>query len=141
MTVEITVSAGPTVTVSAVGTATVTVSRAQTVTVNTGGGATVTVPVTVPVSVPIPIPTTVTTTVTSVPIPERGTNGLTTPLPYQAGMVNNCKTFYFVQQGETCDNIAARFRIAEKDVVDWNPSARPDCTNLLANNYCCVGVL
>jgi len=56
-------------------------------------------------------------------------------------MVHNCKTFYFVQEGETCDKIAAKFRIEEQQIVEWNPEANVDCTHLLANSYCCVGIL
>jgi len=146
----VTVTGGPTVTVTGAGT-TVTVVSGTTVTFSTGTTLTVsavstvvvsgiTVPVTVPVSVPIPIIVTATVTATvTAPTPRRGNNGVSTPLPYQQGMVENCKTFYYVQQGETCDTIAARFHIVEAQIVAWNPSAKSDCTNLSADNYACVG--
>ncbi|KAK3318694.1 hypothetical protein B0H66DRAFT_622771 [Apodospora peruviana] len=114
---------------------------------------TVTVPYTVPVTVPMTVP--VTTVLTSVfmstvtavrttsvyPTPSAGGNGITTPVPYQPGMVGNCKTFYFVQQGDTCVNIAAKYNVSTDQLIAWNPFARSDCTKLLANTYCCVGVL
>ncbi|KAK0721843.1 hypothetical protein B0T26DRAFT_641927, partial [Lasiosphaeria miniovina] len=75
------------------------------------------------------------------PTPTRGGNGIATPAPYQPGMVDNCKTFYLVQPGDTCVNIAARYRVSPEQLIAWNPYARADCTRLLANTYCCVGVL
>ncbi|KAK0643786.1 hypothetical protein B0T16DRAFT_392255 [Cercophora newfieldiana] len=157
ITVEVPVTVGPTVTVT--GGPTVTVSRATTETVSTSMTVTVssqttltvsaistvvvsgiTVPVTIPVSVPIPLVSTATVT-TTITAPGRGRNGLSTPLPYQPGMVENCKSFYYVEQGETCNEIAARFHIEEGQIVAWNPSAKTDCTNLTAENYACVGIL
>jgi len=143
----VTVTEGPTVTVSTATTetvstsATVTVSRQTILTVSTVSTLVVsgiTVPVTVPVTVPLPLVSTTTVTVTAT---GRGRNGLSTPLPYQPGMVENCKSFYYVQQGETCNAIAARFHIEEGQLVAWNPSAKADCTNLTADNYACVGVM
>jgi len=53
-------------------------------------------------------------------------------------MVGNCKAFYFVQWGDTCDAIAAKFGIRSAQIVTWNPQAKSDCTKLLAETYCCV---
>ncbi|KAK3391284.1 hypothetical protein B0H63DRAFT_520479 [Podospora didyma] len=117
---------------------------------------TITVPTTIPVMIPVTslVTTTVHTTVTSIsisvsistiaappPTPTAGSNGISTPVPYQPGMVENCKTFYLVQGGDTCVDIAARYHIAPEQLVAWNPYAKADCTRLLANTYCCVGVL
>ncbi|KAK1749502.1 hypothetical protein QBC47DRAFT_151259 [Echria macrotheca] len=130
----------------AIETLTVPVTSSETITVSVGT-LTVPRPTTIPVTVPFVVSTvqtvtaTVTTTVQSVQTPLVGDNGVATPVPYQPGMVKNCKTFYLVQEGDTCVKIAAKFQVAENQIVAWNPEANNDCTRLLANNYCCVGVL
>jgi hypothetical protein len=143
----VTVTTGPTVTLNTTTTATVstdttvTVNRSTTLTVSAISTVVVsgiTVPVTIPVSVPIPLISTKTVTVTTT---GRGRNGLSTPVPYQEGMVDNCRTFYYVQKGETCDAIAARLNIEQRQIVAWNPDAKSDCTNLTAENYACVGTM
>ncbi|KAK3324512.1 hypothetical protein B0T19DRAFT_464619 [Cercophora scortea] len=107
-------------------------------------------PPTVTVSVTVPAPAStisITTIVTFLPptttfTPGNGNgNGIATPTPFQPGMVTNCNAFYFVQPGDTCAGIAARYRLAPEQIVAWNPYARADCTRLLAGEYCCVGVL
>lgn len=55
-------------------------------------------------------------------------------------MVGNCQTFYFVRMGDTCESIGERHRLAPEQIVVWNPGARRDCTMLLADYFCCVGV-
>lgn len=95
-----------------------------------------TVPTTVPTTVRVTttvenvVRTTVTTTVTA--------QGGPTPVPAQPGMVGNCKAFYFVRWGDTCDDIASKFGISTGQLVAWNPQARSDCTKLLAETFCCV---
>ncbi|KAK5654546.1 hypothetical protein OQA88_7175 [Cercophora sp. LCS_1] len=151
--VEVPISITNTVTVIENSSQTVTASQTVTVEVTLSATSpaavteTATIPVTVPVTIPIPVTTvsvtttTVTTTVFSLPGSETGENGITTPVPHQPQMVDNCKAFYLVQEGDTCVKIAAQFQIAEAQIVAWNPEARSDCTQLLANTYCCVGVL
>ncbi|KAK3943425.1 hypothetical protein QBC46DRAFT_338677 [Diplogelasinospora grovesii] len=70
-----------------------------------------------------------------------GVNGIATPQPIQPGMVNNCKSFYFVQPGDSCISIAGKFGVAPGQIIAWNPGARSDCTRLFAGTYCCVAVL
>jgi hypothetical protein len=53
-------------------------------------------------------------------------------------MVGNCKGFYFVQWGDTCEGIAARFNVQAAQIIAWNPQARSDCAMLLAETYCCI---
>ncbi len=97
------------------------------------------VPTTVVVSVPVTIAVTVTNTIrTTVTSTTTALGSGPTPLPYQPGMVGNCKAFYFVQWGDTCDSIAAKFGVRSDQIVAWNPQARSDCTRLLAETFCCV---
>ncbi|KAK4149749.1 hypothetical protein C8A00DRAFT_37646 [Chaetomidium leptoderma] len=95
---------------------------------------TVTVPTTVSVTVPVTVTSTIRTTVTSTVTAAGGP----TPSPYQPGMVSNCKAFYFMQWADTCNSIAAKFNIQPSQIVQWNPQAKPDCTLLLAETFCCV---
>ncbi|KAI1281721.1 carbohydrate-binding module family 50 protein [Xylaria sp. FL0933] len=68
-------------------------------------------------------------------------NGITTPTPYQAGMVSDCNDFYFVKSGDTCDNIAADEGISSADFYAWNPAVGGNtCKSLQAGTYACVGV-
>ncbi|KAK4171137.1 LysM domain-containing protein [Triangularia setosa] len=57
-------------------------------------------------------------------------NGITTPTPTQAIIVNNCDEFNLVAVGDTCDSVAA----------NWNPSAGSTCTWLWTNSYTCVSI-
>ncbi|KAH8891699.1 hypothetical protein GQ53DRAFT_720373 [Thozetella sp. PMI_491] len=68
-------------------------------------------------------------------------NGVNTPAPIQSGMTEQCKSFYLVQKGDTCEDIAARYRITVTQLLDWNPGAKPDCSGLWSDSYCCVGTL
>ncbi|KAJ8133348.1 hypothetical protein O1611_g288 [Lasiodiplodia mahajangana] len=67
-------------------------------------------------------------------------NGVSTPTPTQSVIVGNCNAFYYVQPGDTCNAIAAKYGISAASFIAWNPSAGADCTTLWANAYACVGV-
>ncbi|KAM7189349.1 hypothetical protein V8F33_010128 [Rhypophila sp. PSN 637] len=100
---------------------------------------------------PAPEPATVTVISTSIleaPAPPPVTsptkpigNGVSTPSPTQNGLTTNCKTFYFVKEGDTCENIASRFGITIDKFISWNQGAKKDCTTLWAGTWACVGVL
>ncbi|KAL2193081.1 LysM domain-containing protein [Corynascus similis CBS 632.67] len=75
------------------------------------------------------------------PTPVNPPNGIQTPTPYQDGMTTTCKTFHFVQSGQTCQTITQRYGITQADFVRWNPAVRSDCTGMWANAYVCVAVL
>lgn len=64
----------------------------------------------------------------------------TTPSPIQNGMVGNCKTFHFVESGQNCEIIAAKYSITVVNFISWNPAAGSSCTGLWANTYACVGL-
>ncbi|KAH8899149.1 hypothetical protein GQ53DRAFT_817343 [Thozetella sp. PMI_491] len=84
----------------------------------------------------------VATTATQAPAtPTAPANAIVTPGPIQAGMVPNCKAFYWVKAGEGCDVVASKNGITVPQIVAWNPGAKSGCTELWANTYCCVGVL
>lgn len=47
---------------------------------------------------------------------------------------------YVVQSGDTCIDIAAKFSgISYQQIVAWNPTINPYCTNLLVGHNICVG--
>lgn len=83
-----------------------------------------------------PPPSTLTTSTTSPP-----SGGVPTPTPTQEGMVDNCDTFYLVESGDGCYDIAAEHGIDLSDFYAWNPAVGDTCTGLWANYYVCVGVL
>ncbi|KAK5657992.1 hypothetical protein OQA88_2546 [Cercophora sp. LCS_1] len=68
-------------------------------------------------------------------------NGVTTPVPTQAGMVANCNKFHFVASGQTCAVIASLYSISTAQFTQWNPAANADCSGLWASTYACVGVI
>ncbi|KAL0930177.1 LysM domain-containing protein [Colletotrichum truncatum] len=68
-------------------------------------------------------------------------NGITTPTPTQATIVNNCDAFYFVVAGDTCDAISAKHGITVAQFQSWNPSVGTTCTGLWANAYACVSII
>ncbi|GAM42975.1 hypothetical protein TCE0_044r17416 [Talaromyces pinophilus] len=78
-------------------------------------------------------PTTKTSTSTS-------GNGITTPTPYQPGMVSNCDKFYLVQSGDQCGTIATKEGISLANFYAWNPAVGSSCAYLYLGDYVCVGV-
>jgi hypothetical protein len=90
-------------------------------------------------STPTPIPTSSKTSVP--PTTATPTNGVTTPLPTQPGMVSNCNRFYFVNPGDGCQNIATANGISVADFVKWNPTVEDNCSGMWANTYVCVRVI
>ncbi|KAL4904227.1 hypothetical protein BDW74DRAFT_155322 [Aspergillus multicolor] len=47
---------------------------------------------------------------------------------------------YVVQSGDTCIDIAAKFPdVSYQQIVAWNPTINPYCTNLLVDQNICVG--
>jgi hypothetical protein len=67
-----------------------------------------------------------------------GDNGIETPLPTQAGMVDNCEKFYFVQPNEICADIAPRNGISVGNMIEWNTEIGNECRNLWAGTNACV---
>ncbi|KAF5679238.1 hypothetical protein FHETE_979 [Fusarium heterosporum] len=67
-----------------------------------------------------------------------GDNGITTPLPIQPGMVDNCDKFYFVKAQDNCLKISAEFGISFDQFKEWNPTVGKDCLSLWADANVCV---
>ncbi|KAF2160118.1 carbohydrate-binding module family 50 protein [Zasmidium cellare ATCC 36951] len=67
-------------------------------------------------------------------------NGITTPTPYESGMVDNCNKFYEVQSGDTCDSIGQSQGVTTADIESWNPKVGSTCSSLYLNYYICVGI-
>ncbi|KAI1108517.1 carbohydrate-binding module family 50 protein [Nemania sp. NC0429] len=69
-------------------------------------------------------------------------NGISTPTPVQTGIASNCNKFYLVQSGDTCDVIAAAKGVSVSNIYAWNPAVGVGtCTNLIAGDYICIGVI
>lgn len=88
--------------------------------------------------------TSTTSTTSTTPPPASTTkpsNGITTPLPTQPTIVDNCDAFYLVKSGDTCDSIIAANRITLSQLLAWNPSAGASCAGLWANAYACISII
>jgi hypothetical protein len=71
-----------------------------------------------------------------------GPNGISTPLPTQAGMVTSCNRFVKVNKGDSCDAIAFFNGVAGSQWVKlWNPAVGPDCGSLQVGANLCIGVV
>ncbi|KAH6688889.1 hypothetical protein F5X68DRAFT_254710 [Plectosphaerella plurivora] len=87
------------------------------------------------------MPTTTAAATTVRPTTTTVSNGISTPLPIQPGMVSNCDKFYFVKSGDTCASIATQNNVAAANIITWNTGAGASCNGLWANTYACVGVI
>ncbi|KAK1241792.1 hypothetical protein MKX07_007615 [Trichoderma sp. CBMAI-0711] len=67
-------------------------------------------------------------------------NGITTPTPFEPGMVTNCKKFYLVRSGDSCASIAKSQGTTTANIEKWNPGVGSTCTTLWLGDYICVGV-
>ncbi|KAJ5933735.1 carbohydrate-binding module family 50 protein [Penicillium verhagenii] len=64
---------------------------------------------------------------------------LSTPTPYQSGMVSGCERFYLVESNNDCYDIALEANIALTDFYTWNPAVGSDCSDLESGEYVCLG--
>jgi hypothetical protein len=89
-----------------------------------------------------PAPTTLKTSTTSQkPTTTSIGNGVSTPTPAQPGMVSNCKTFYFVKDGDNCSTIAKGAGISAGNFYKWNTGVGSNCETLWLGAYVCVATL
>jgi hypothetical protein len=65
---------------------------------------------------------------------------VSTPTPFQPGMIGNCSKFHLVAESDTCSSIATAAGIALSDFYAWNPAVGSSCATMLAKNNVCVGV-
>ncbi|KFG84795.1 LysM domain-containing protein [Metarhizium anisopliae] len=68
-------------------------------------------------------------------------NGIQTPSPTQPDIIDSCDKFYWVNKGESCENVASRNGIPLHDFLTWNPKAGNQCSGLWANAYSCVSII
>ncbi|TPX09630.1 uncharacterized protein E0L32_009231 [Thyridium curvatum] len=65
---------------------------------------------------------------------------VSTPAPTQAGMVQGCMRFYYVEEGDGCWQIVHDANIDLGTFLSWNPGAKSDCSGLWLHSYCCIGI-
>lgn len=65
---------------------------------------------------------------------------LATPTPIQDGMTQNCNSFYNVENGDGCYDIAVQHGISLENFYAYNPAVSNDCSKLYPDFYVCVGV-
>ncbi|KAH7190960.1 hypothetical protein BKA60DRAFT_471939 [Fusarium oxysporum] len=65
-------------------------------------------------------------------------NGIVTPSPTQPGMIKNCEKFHYVEKGQNCAWIAAKYGIAPSRLEEWHTSITNGCDGLWANSNVCV---
>lgn len=66
------------------------------------------------------------------------TNG---PSPQQEGITKDCKAWYKVATGDSCQGIVDKYRtFTLAEFSKWNPATGSDCRSLLAGYYVCVGI-
>ncbi|KAH0592099.1 hypothetical protein MHUMG1_10147 [Metarhizium humberi] len=68
-------------------------------------------------------------------------NGIQTPSPTQPDIIDSCNKFYWVNNGESCENVASKNGIPLQDFLAWNPKAGNQCYGLWANAYSCVSII
>ncbi|KAJ5986039.1 hypothetical protein N7451_010404 [Penicillium sp. IBT 35674x] len=80
------------------------------------------------------------TTTTAMTTTSAG-NGVTTPTPTQAGMVDDCNGFHLVASGDSCQTIATAAGIALADFYSWNSGVGSGCSSLWLRYYVYTGVI
>jgi LysM domain len=80
-------------------------------------------------------------TTSTTPKSSTPTNGITTPGPIQTGMTSQCNTFYLVQSGDQCGNIASAYGITLANFYLWNPAVGNTCASLIAGDYVCINII
>jgi LysM repeat protein len=73
--------------------------------------------------------------VTSTPSPTPTTVG---PQPQMPGVTTKCRTYYYVNSGDSCWSIEQAKGVSLDQLRSWNTGINSDCTNLWANAYICV---
>ncbi|KAK6523037.1 hypothetical protein TWF281_002459 [Arthrobotrys megalospora] len=91
--------------------------------------------------------TTITTTTTMRTTTKRRTTTVApmdpdgTPSPVQPGQVEGCKKWAYVKDGQTCNDIIARFPgLTLVQLYTWNPAIGASCSTMWARTYVCVRV-
>ncbi|KAH6724401.1 hypothetical protein BKA61DRAFT_29479 [Leptodontidium sp. MPI-SDFR-AT-0119] len=66
-------------------------------------------------------------------------NGIATPTPTMPGMVTNCKRFYKVVSGDSCDAIVSKTGVTKANIIAWNTQVGSACAVWL-DYYICIGL-
>ncbi|KAI1146243.1 hypothetical protein F4825DRAFT_456675 [Nemania diffusa] len=82
-----------------------------------------------------------TRTITTLTTATTTGNGVTTPTPYQTGMVTNCNKFHLVVSGDQCSTVASNAGITLANFYAWNPAVGSTCAYLDLGDYVCIGIL
>lgn len=53
---------------------------------------------------------------------------MTTPTPYETGMVDECTEFYLVVDGDGCTSIVDAADITVTELETWSPTIGSDCS-------------
>ncbi|OAA41492.1 LysM domain-containing protein [Beauveria brongniartii RCEF 3172] len=61
------------------------------------------------------------------------------PAPTGDGTVKDCKSWYVVANGDTCQKVVDKYGISLAQFYSWNPSVGSDCRLLQAGYAVCVG--
>ncbi|KAI9040041.1 LysM peptidoglycan-binding domain-containing protein [Aspergillus affinis] len=78
----------------------------------------------------------VTTTTKKPPKPT----GKPKPTPQMPGIIDNCKSFHLIEDGDSCWSIDKEAGITLAQFRSWNKEIDAGCTNLWLGYYVCVGV-
>ena len=77
----------------------------------------------------------------AVPTTTQPGHGVITPTPIQEGMTGNCKSFRFIQGGDSCESIAKWAMISLDDFYRWNTGIGSSCQYLWLLTWNCIAVL
>ncbi|KAL4907646.1 hypothetical protein BDW74DRAFT_111458 [Aspergillus multicolor] len=62
-----------------------------------------------------------------------------TASPTQAGLATGCQGYYQAEKGNTCLSILKQYYyLTEKELHEWNPALKDDCSGIFAGYYYCV---
>ena len=76
---------------------------------------------------------------TTSPAPEP-TGEPTGPTPQMPGIVDGCKSFHLIQDGDSCWSIYTDAGITFEQFRKWNTEISAACDNLWLGYYVCTGV-
>jgi LysM domain len=63
-----------------------------------------------------------------------------TPTPFMPGAIGNCRNWYLVVSGDTCDWVTAKTGVSFPTIRQLNTGVNSACTNLPLGDYICIGI-
>lgn len=79
-------------------------------------------------------------TTTTAPAAPDPTNDPSGPTPQLPGIVEDCKSFHLVKDGDNCYSISSDAGITLAQLRQWNTELDAACNNLWLGYYVCIGV-